>query len=211
MESETRLTQTFVLCNPYSLRTYLRLHGNIGSHQAKSVVIRENAQSKVCVSHDTIQYVMMNGGIRYEVIASYKAHHVLGLSEFVFTYSPITDLWHQIMHYANDSFVCACRNHIRSHLHHAFYTIQSSWQTCHPECMECPWFYGMMMSFEQTCTPKTSRYIHRYVHRLKQSVVSNTYRNRHVLTKMFSLWKQWYYHPDNTSGYATKLALKYGN
>jgi hypothetical protein len=117
----------------------------------------------------------------------------------VFAYDEDMHLWCNYTEYVdsinNDStfdnlFIDECCERVYTQMSHVFYKIQ----------VTSTWFLT-----NQSCTPKTRNYVQKYMSRIR-----NTYREtieRFRKKHTFTIWKEWYFHPDNKDGYIRRFNL----
>ena len=58
-----------------------------------------------------------------------------------------------------------------------------------------------MIAFKQKCTPKTKQYIDNFITYLRKKIEKKHVFNKKILKRKFSIWKEWYFNPNNLNGF----------
>ena len=198
----------FVLSNPYSLRTCMRLHPPV---RERVYPIRASVHhSFVKVAPSEVHFVVFSyagGFFRCDVCVDYDAHRVTRVRVFCFEYLFWDRCWSQRSdehHYARFR---DTREKIRAQLSHYFRTVDSQWRSFVGYEDGEAWFLATLRAFDQACTPKTRAALRRYVRTLRSSARARTHRARTLARTHFRKWTEWYFDPDNLRGFVKRLRM----
>lgn len=190
--------RSFPIYCPYALRTFLRLY-SYNTPSIELYIYGYDERCRVIILTHSIHFFMYRDNIRLEITIYYHDKYVMDITIFVFVYDEDMHLWYNYTEYVdsinNDStfdnlFIDECCERVYTQLSHVFYKIQ----------VTSTWFLT-----KQSCTPKTRNYVRKYISRIR-----NTYREtieRFRKKRSFTIWKEWYFHPDNKDGYIRRFNL----
>lgn len=189
--------------NKYILRTFLRLFEN----RTHILFIHGCDESYIKIFNDSIEYFLVFDNIQYNFIIFYRKNNIIHLSEYVFEYSIETCLWYQTIDYEDSIVINQYRQYILSHLQNCFYSIDTYWTNT--DFLEYPWLYSHMIAFKQKCTPKTKQYIDNFITYLRKKIEKKHVFNKKILKRKFSIWKEWYFNPNNLNGFIKYVKNEY--
>ena len=66
-----------------------------------------------------------------------------------------------------------------------------------------------MIAFKQQCTPKTKQYIDKFITYLRNNIEKKHIFNKKILNRKFSIWKEWYFNPNNLNGFIKYIKNEY--
>ena len=66
-----------------------------------------------------------------------------------------------------------------------------------------------MIAFKQQCTPKTKTVLRNFIKSLRKNIQSEYFFNEKLIKKIFSIWKDWYFNPENVNGFMKYIKNEY--
>lgn len=169
-----------------------------------------NHGSTVQISHRTITYTMYLSFLKYEIIFNYENRNITNLTMISYVLSHVDNIW--VQNVDDDIFLAFIEptiTHIRLQVQQYFHRIHHRWRDTDYECVSDPSWYKRIRSFEQLCTSKTALYVKHYVDHLKyQSDITHYYKKK-LEKRIFKRWKEWFFSPNNKTGYVSIIKRKY--
>lgn len=188
--------RTFSLHDRYALRACFLSHENMLTNIYIFPIEECIFGSYVAVSCDVVTFVINYGTERFEVHARYGNGRVSRVYRTVLKYDPRTTLW-----IADAEFDRLEETYglIAAQLRTHFRVVHTTWPTDDPH----------RAIFEQVCSLRTARHLARYRTCLRQESRARRFAETACARRAFRSWVEWYFHPDNAFGYATRLKRKY--
>lgn len=188
--------RTFPLHNRYALRACFLSHENRISNIYMFPIEECIFGSYVAVSCNVVTFVINYGTERFEVHARHGNGRVSRVYRTLLKYDPRTTLWIAAAEFdrlkeAFERIAAQLRTHFR--------VVHTTWPTTDPH----------RAIFEQACSPRAAHHLVRYGTRLRQGVRARRFAETASARRAFRSWVEWYFHPDNAIGYATRLKRKY--
>ena len=188
--------RTFPLHNRYALRACFLSHENRITNTYMFPIEGCIFGSYVAVSRHVVTFVINYGTERFEVHARHGNGRVSRVHRTLLKYDPRTTLWiadaeFDRLEEAFGMIAAQLRTHFRM--------VHTAWPTNEP----------YRAFFEQVRSPTTAHHLARYGTHLRQRVRARRFAETACARRAFRSWVEWYFHPDNASGFATRLKRKY--
>jgi hypothetical protein len=173
-------------------------------NRPKLIHIKEHDNSFIYLDDTFIKYALVHENIRYEMTISYIDREAYDLAIYVFVYSSFTELWHHTMGLYYYECTETFNSLVMSQLQHYFRKIHIDWDS---DKHYCPWLYDRVITYHQTCTSKVRSILRTYRLELQGKINRRKYL---MMQKAFTIWKEWYYDPNNPNGYVKRITRHYG-
>lgn len=198
------MSYTVSIENKYIFKNFFRLFENVTYY---IIFIQGYNESYIKIYSDSIEYYLIFDNIEYNFIVIYNNKNIIHVCEYAFEYSIDTCLWRQIFDYEHNININQHRQYILSHLQNYFYNIDMYW-TQH-DFIYHHWIYYHLIAFKQKCTPRTKTILQKFIICLRKNIQKRHIFNTTIIRRKFSIWKDWYFNPDNVNGFMKYIKNEY--